>query len=1223
MPGKFSENANKVLEKRYLKKDTNGKVVETPDDLFRRVAKAIASAEKNYNQPEWQLKELENKFYSVMSNLEFMPNSPTLMNAGRELGQLSACFVLPIDDSMESIFESLKATAMIHKSGGGTGFSFSRLRPKNSNVLSTGGIASGPVSFMKVYDAATQAVKQGGCVVPHTRVSTEFGLVKIKSLGPKDTMPNSWHPHNGRPFTVATDTGKAVSDEFYNNGLTDVLKVVTSNGYSISATPEHRLRVIDHDGNYVWRHIKDIRKNDWLALQKDTYIQEGNYPLPKLAVKPHFNAQNVLFPDKPSREFGEFVGFFVGDGAMSVNGRGTGRLIFTINDEDKDIREYIYRITQKLFKLSFCPQKKKNDKSTNYFLNATALVSWLKQIGIEKKSAVEADVPEIVFRAGKSFAQGFVSGLFSADGYVSKDGYPCFSSVSLKLISNLQQILLSLGIPSGFNVNNNRKGAFGKNPLYRMRIITQDGIKRFRDEIGFISRRKNSEIEKFSEGAWEFNDVIPNQEELFRRIYNGPGRGCGPNRAKLGANRRLYRDIQHYLGGVSAKRNLTRSRLLGLYAKHKEIKNDPVIRWFLTNRQFYDRVTKIEKGKDWTLDLSVPENNTYIANGFVSHNTRRGANMGILRVDHPDILEFIQCKESEKDITNFNISVAMTEDFMKKLSDNEDYDLIDPHTKKPVKKLNTKFVFDLIVKQAHKNGEPGVIFIDRMNEFNPTPKLGAYESTNPCGEQILLPYESCNLGSINLYQMAVEKDGKYEIDWQKLKGLVHTAAHFLDNVIDVNRFPLPEIEKMTRQTRKIGLGVMGWASLLCRLEIPYNSEEAVSLGEKVMSFILSESRWKTMELAKYKGAFPAFRNSIYDTPNAPKMRNATLTTIAPTGTISIIAGPCSSGIEPLFAISYYRMVMDQDKLIEVEPAFEEVAKQRGFYTRELMEKIAESGSIHDIEEVPEDVRGVFVTAHDIAPQWHIKMQAAFQKYTDNAVSKTVNFPHEASIEDVRQAYLQAYQLGCKGVTIYRDRSREEQVLNIDRKQDKKDADLRQEEVKKEIVVDKIAPRPRPEVVVGTTTKVQTGCGNLYVTINADEEGRPFEVFTQMGKAGGCAASQLEAIGRLVSLAFRSGIEVKSIIEQLRNIRCPSPSWEKGVRIFSCADAIARVVEKRLANGTLSTKPSQVASTVTKAEEHLIEKHATLDIIGVCPDCGGALRHEEGCVKCQACGYSKC
>ncbi len=769
---KLSDNSLRVLEKRYLKKDENGKVIEAPGELFLRVAKTIAAADRIFKKPEEEIAKLEKDFYNMMSSLEFMPNSPTLMNAGRELSQLSACFVLPIDDSMESIFDSIKSTALIHKSGGGTGFSFSRLRSKASVVKSTGGMASGPISFMKVFDSATQAVKQGG--------------------------------------------------------------------------------------------------------------------------------------------------------------------------------------------------------------------------------------------------------------------------------------------------------------------------------------------------------------------------------------------------------------------------------------------------------------------------TRRGANMGILRVDHPDIMDFIVAKENDKEINNFNISVAVTEDFMRHALKNEDYDLVDPNSKKVVKKLNAKSVFDLMVKMAHKNGEPGIVFIDRINNSNPTPNLGMIESTNPCGEQPLLPYESCNLGSINLYALLREiSDGKFEVDWDNLKKIVHLAVHFLDNVIEVNKYPIPEIDKMTKQTRKVGLGVMGWASALAKMMVPYDSEEALVLAEKVMAFIRTEARKESVDLAKERGTFPAFKGSIYDKDSGLKLRNATLTTIAPTGTISIIAGPCSSGIEPMFAISYYRAnVLDNDKMIEIEPAFKEAMEARGLYSRKLMEKIAEKGSVHDLQEVPEDIRRVFVTAHDISPEWHIKMQSVFQKYTDNAVSKTVNFHQEATIDDVRDAYILAYEQGCKGVTIYRDKSRDEQVLNIGSKTTVKTVAASAEV--------KIGPRPRPEVVIGTTTKVSTGCGNLYVTINTDESNTPFEVFTQMGKAGGCAASQLEAIGRLVSLAFRSGVDVKVIIEQLRGIRCPSPSWEKGTRIFSCADAIARVVERRLVNDKVTTKASlaqadatavaeELLNQVSKSEEQL-ENYITGkkgNIVGVCPDCGGAVRHEEGCVKCSACGYTKC
>ncbi|MBN3038113.1 MAG: vitamin B12-dependent ribonucleotide reductase [Candidatus Omnitrophica bacterium] len=758
LPCALSENSRRVLEKRYLKKDAEGKPTETPEDMFQRVAENVAQAEKIYNK-DAEVEKVAQQFYGVMTNLEFLPNSPTLMNAGRDLQQLSACFVLPIEDSMESIFEAVKDTSLIHKSGGGTGFSFSRLRPKNSQVRSTGGVASGPVSFLKVFDAATQAVKQGG--------------------------------------------------------------------------------------------------------------------------------------------------------------------------------------------------------------------------------------------------------------------------------------------------------------------------------------------------------------------------------------------------------------------------------------------------------------------------TRRGANMGILRVDHPDIMEFISCKANDKDINNFNISVAVTENFMERVYNNKEYDLIDPHTKKAVGKLNAREVFDTIVKMAWKNGEPGIIFIDQMNKFNPTPALGTFESTNPCGEQVLLPYESCNLGSINLSQTV--REGK--IDWEKLARTTKVAVRFLDNVIDMNRYPLKKIEEITKGNRKIGLGVMGFADMLIKLGVSYNSEKALTVGRSVINFVYEKAVEASCELAKERGVFPNFDKSVYNAPGGKRLRNATLTTIAPTGTISIISS-CSSGIEPLFAVCFLRKVLDGAGLPEVHPLFEEVAQKRAFYSVELMRMIAQGKSIQDMPEVPEDVRKVFVTSHDIAPEWHVRMQGVFQQFTDNAVSKTVNFPHSATVENVEKVYKMAHELGCKGVTIYRDRSRDEQVLNVG---------VEKKKEKQKSAANALSPRPRPQVVTGTTTKITTGCGNLYITINEDEESSPFEVFMQMGKAGGCAASQLEAIGRLVSLALRSGVDLKSIIGQLRGIRCPSPSWSKEGRIFSCADAIARVIENRLGK---RKQPQQAKKKVEQNIEEIQHQPQpqgqevaiavkVANIVGVCPDCGSALRHEEGCVKCAACGYTRC
>lgn len=739
----LTENALRVLEKRYLRKDKQGQVIETPEEMFHRVAKAIASAELIYD-PSVDIKARENEFYQIMANLEFLPNSPTLMNAGRELGQLSACFVLPIEDSMESIFDAVKNTALIHKSGGGTGFSFSRLRPETDRVGSTGGFASGPVSFMRAFDTATDVIKQGGM--------------------------------------------------------------------------------------------------------------------------------------------------------------------------------------------------------------------------------------------------------------------------------------------------------------------------------------------------------------------------------------------------------------------------------------------------------------------------RRGANMAILNVDHPDIMRFITAKEDPKAFTNFNLSVAVTNEFMEALKADTDYNLVNPRTRDVQEKVKARVVFDKIVAMAWKTGDPGIVFIDQINKYNPTPQLGKIESTNPCGEQPLLPFESCNLGSINLSRMLRNIKGTTEIDYDKLSKTVQTAVRFLDNVIDINKFPLTQIEEMTRKTRKIGLGIMGFADMLIQLGISYNSEEALLVAEDIMRFINEEAVKASVELAEERGIFPAFKGSVYDTDGGSRVRNAACTTIAPTGTLSIIAG-CSSGIEPLFALSYIHNILDGAQLLETNPYFEEAARNGGFYSEEHMHQLATGTQLHTLKKIPDSIKRLFVTAHEISPEWHVRIQAAFQKSTHNAVSKTVNFPHEATQEDIANVYMMAYELGLKGITIYRDRSRDSQPLSTS-------------PVEKKSEKISLSPRKRPKRTTAFIEKVTTGCGNMYVTVASDEQGL-FEVFSTLGKAGGCATAQLEAICRLITLALRSGVEIASIVKQLRGIRCPSIAWEEGKAVLSCADAIASVLENHIMGKSGSNDGRDEITNYSN------EQNSTRNIAGQCPDCGAILAYQEGCYVCHSCGYTKC
>ena len=598
--------------------------------------------------------------------------------------------------------------------------------------------------------------------------------------------------------------------------------------------------------------------------------------------------------------------------------------------------------------------------------------------------------------------------------------------------------------------------------------------------------------------------------------------------------------------------------------------------------------------------------------------TRRGANMGILRIDHPDVLDFINCKSQTNRLNNFNISIAITEDFMKAVESDQEYSLVNPHSREVVARLEAKKVFEQIVDASWKNGEPGIIFLDRINRDNPTPRIGVIESTNPCGEQPLLPYESCNLGSINLSNMVSSDDGRPKINYDRLKQIVHTSVRFLDNVIDMNNYPLPQIRQMTVGNRKIGLGVMGFADVLFKMRIPYDSDEALAVGQEVMSFIQEESAAASCLLARERGAFSNFDVSVFPERKSPPRRNATTTTIAPTGTISIIAG-VSSGIEPVFALSYIRNVMDNDHLVEVHPLFDAEMRQRGAWSAELMEDISRKGSLKHIDDIPDDVKRVYITAHDISPEAHLRMQAAFQKYTDNAVSKTVNFPTDATREDIRKVYLLAYRLGCKGVTVYRDKSREQQVLNIGGVNSTETATADASPAPSSV-----APRPRPDTLIGVTKEIKTSCGKLYVTINRDDKGI-FEVFNQMGKAGGCAASQSEAIGRLVSLALRSGVEPETIVKQLKGISCHLPTWGgAGGKILSCADAVSKAIEWHLENFS-SMFPGSSSSPTPKAANKVETRAAGEPEVarGACPDCGSQIERQEGCLKCRSCGWSEC
>jgi ribonucleoside-diphosphate reductase alpha chain len=845
----LSNNARTVLEKRYLVKDAKGKPVEKPEDMFWRVATTVAEADRRYGASDGAVQALAEEFYFLMTQRRFEPNSPTLMNAGRPLGQLSACFVLPVDDALSNgqsgIYDTLRSMALIHQSGGGTGFSFSRLRARGSMVRSTTGVASGPISFMELYDGSTNAVKQGG--------------------------------------------------------------------------------------------------------------------------------------------------------------------------------------------------------------------------------------------------------------------------------------------------------------------------------------------------------------------------------------------------------------------------------------------------------------------------TRRGANMGILRVDHPDVLEFISAKEDLTKITNFNISVGVTTKFMDALKADGMYDLIDPANGKVTGQLKARDVWDKMILGAWRTGEPGVFFIDEANRYNPVPHLGAYEATNPCGEQPLLPYDVCNLGSVNVGHYVVNG----QVDWDAMRRDIALSTHFLDNIIDVNKYPLPEIDALSKRIRRIGLGVMGFADMLVRLGIPYDSTEGVEMGRKVMEFLDVEGKKESERLAKERGAFPEWAQSIWGPDETcardasgqrirpmQLLRNCNVTTVAPTGTISIIAG-CSSGLEPLFAVAFMRNqagVMMPD----VNEDFVSIAKSEGWYSDALMERIAKTGSVkHD--EIPARWQRVFTTANEISPEYHIRMQAAFQQHCDSAISKTTNFSHAATVDDVRAIYELAYDMKCKGVTVYRDGSRDGQVLSTGTTQEaaaKRDgapaaapAEAKPEAAKEAVALkreigelqgtiaelqneldrtkkalfsaeaenaNRRGKRSRPDVLRGTTIRKDTPLGTMFVNITEDEKGQPFEIFLNLGKAGGSAMADAEAIGRLISLALRSGISVQEIHRQLRGISSDRAVGLGPNKVLSMPDAVGIALEQwwrekqgvqqdLLAGGqtaapqgpvnSLSAPIPTPAAGVPITRPPMAAEQAQPQIefgsvggevfMGTCPDCGSQLEFAEGCVKCHVCGFSEC
>ncbi len=1105
---RFDLNALRVLKSRYLKKDETGRVIESPKELFARIAVHIGLAdvlydnkvfningsEKTHKQDDFDpiknaeklnigkyklnqyhleaLKRVYDRFnrngqmkvgwndfldlirnkkldhyeknidqyFDVMVNKKFMPNTPAIANFGNRLGLGSACFVVDIDDSLDSIMGTLANAAKIFQAGGGLGYNFSRLRPEGDFVSSSSGQASGPLSFMRLYDTMTEVIKQGGCVSTDTLVRTDKGLLPMINMlnsPPLKDNPTDYFVFDGKEFNF---TWLA-----QNNGFASVYDIKTELGNGLYATANHLMAVATENG-IEWKSVDKLIEGDWLITVLGGH-QGRKIRLPGLKDQ-HHNSNKLKIPEYLDVELAELLGLYIADGCFN-----RGRMLISVNSKDADLIKRIEYLMEKLFGLKVGERRDKKTYIDLVFFSKD-LEKYFELQKWKKHRSWDSFIPAEILQSEKPVAYAFLRGMFEGNGSIHTDGYPLLYSSSETLVDETQQLLLSLGIVSKKHTMGAEKlrGHFGKRNMHKLILLTNKSVEIFKNNIGFITEKKKKLLEKyFRTKEIEYSDLIPTFSSIFERYYQRVGRGSGKNRGKKGADLKYYKDVYHYLKG---DRTLTRRNLRELLETHTFLKDDRLLKLFSDEKYFFNRITSVRNGAEkYTMEIEVPGSDSYIANGFLVHNIRRGANMGILNSNHPDIEKFITAKKGNQALKNFNISVLIMPDFWEYYKKNEPYPLVNPKNGQVVRKVNPRMLFDLIVYQAWESAEPGVIFFDHVNKYNPFfEHLGPIVTTNPCGEVLLYGNESCNLGSINVWAFAKENDDdKIEYDWDGLAETIKTSTQFLDNVVDMNKYPLKEIEEMTLATRKIGLGVMGVGDLLFELGIPFNSDEGRKFMEKLMQFINYHSKLQSIELAKERGTMPYFDKSFYLQGKLPfsgfdkkeewdfdwneiaekikknGIRNGYTTIIAPTGSISMIAG-CSSGMEPVYSLVFEKHVA-VGSFYYVNPIFEKILRENGLFDEDLIEEISKMrGSIQGIKYVPAKLKKTFVIALDITPEDHIRALASFQKWTDSSISKTNNFPANATVDDMKKSYLLAYELGCKDVTVFRDTSIAQQVL---------------------------------------------------------------------------------------------------------------------------------------------------------------------------------------------------
>jgi len=1397
---RLTENAHdRILPARYLLKDENGETVETPKELFERVAKNVAQPDKEYDDVDYE--DSWQEFYEMMSNLEFMPNSPTLMNAGADLQQLSACFVVHPEDDMDSIFNKVHDAAKIFQSGGGMGYPFHLMRPKGDRVSSTGGIASGPLSFQQVFDTMCGTIKQGGCLSQDSRVMTSDGYIPLGEL------------HNGRPNSEAPAEALVKTREGFNqavqtheSGTMDVHTVITEDGYKLKAVYEHPVLSVNDNGELEFTRVDRLEEGDTIVYDQSDKLFDVRQGLDPVGnVQYHHNVQTAdNLPEEMTSDLGRFLGLLWADGTFDDS---NDRLVFSLS-KDRDEKDWL-KETVENWGLNVRVVDQNGTGKGDYWrviIQSQHLIEWMKENELEKKLE---EVPEAIYRSPVAIP-AFLGG-FTADGTVVKDADTVSYSLSnIETAENVQELLLLCGIASKITRVGPQEDRISDDESFRVRVNPGRSAKLFDEKVPHFFTYE------FGENGGQRQNKIHFADKLVERLLNERfEKNC---KLPEEVDRKAMKELRRYERG---ERVPSRERLLNQLEK-VGISREEVPT--LSEEHLFQRVAYNEEDDQAPIaDIEIMNGaHEFVAANAVVHNKRRGAQMGIMRVNHPDILRFIVSKRKEGNLSNFNISVGLTDEFMEAVKNNEDYTLVNPRTDEPfevssntaqfynrdeewypeaagsdqgkddnfwrdfastfseeVKEfdidlepgedmtLPARFIWETLVDGAWRNGEPGLFMYDETNkehsfdtEKHPEHRI---EATNPCGEQPLENYEACNLGHINLSLMVEDQGDGIGLDWMEWKAnhpdydystqegleaameeymqdalrmdkfeeVAKKGTRFLDNVVTMSDFPLEEIEDTVSSMRKVGLGLMGFAQMLIQLGIEYGSDESIVAAKEIQRLITRWSIEESNRLADVRGEFDEWEKSKWANPteyedwferytggmdpqkweDGIKMRNHNTVTIAPTGTTSMI-GNTSGGCEPVYSLAYFKNVakdiQGEDMLVEFDDYFIKALEANNVDVEKVKEDAEEKmrnnewegiESISD-EILPRHVKKIFKTSDQVKAEEHVRIQAAFQTHNHSGISKTCNFPNEATREDVREAYMLAYDLGIKGMTVYRDGTRDIQVMQTNQENTVTDMDTVDaisemveekggveefvsseefaeatgiqeeaglkvinkgdeieaetvndtEDLQKEVTQENVEAdnsgngdhtdmgsshgvKKRPKVVSGTTQEIETAYGDLFVTINDAEDNGPFEVFANLGKSGGYTQSFTQSLGRMTSLALRTGADAEEVVKQLDDIRSPQIAWDQGTQIHSVPDAIAEAMKRHMGHNTQQTVenfgPAQTENkgqTQPKTEEEQTADAAAIVSDGgnpECPECGGMLTIQEGCKKCPECGWSKC